>query len=132
MKKIILLALILLPGAAFAQKFYVEKSNNGAEQVVINKLLERNFKVTFRADSADYIIRPNIVGKSMGRAKGNILIINSKTGSVVASTKEMWGSARITNGFDNPTADALRKICKKYLERELTKITESDVYSSSK
>lgn len=122
MKQLILFSLLTLPATCFAQKFYVEKADKGAEQVIINSLLDHKYAVTFNSDSADYIIRPNIRTRTMGRAQGNVLIINSKTGDIVSSTENAKGAANLTNGYDNPVAAALRKICKRSLIDSLEKL----------
>ncbi|WP_343302893.1 hypothetical protein AAHN97_15205 [Chitinophaga niabensis] len=115
-QKLILTAIFLvLTFSTYAQKFFVEKADGGSEKVIIDKLLEENIQVTFKEDSADYTLKSNIKKMSLGRAKGNILIIENKTGNLYGKTTDTWGSARLVNGYDNPVADVLRRICKKSL-----------------
>lgn len=79
MKKIILITLLLFAGlTSKAQKFYVEKTDDGFEQPIIDKLLADNFKVTFKKDSADYVIMCTIVKTRMQRSSGSIAIVNNK------------------------------------------------------
>ncbi|MEZ2446108.1 hypothetical protein AB6805_30545 [Chitinophaga sp. RCC_12] len=116
MKKLLLI-LFLAPCAASAQKFFVEPTDKGAEKVIIDKLIHDNHHVTFKVDSADYIIRPNVKRMSMGRARGGILLINGTTGDVISQSKDLWGAAKLANGYDNPVADVLKKTSVKYLPK---------------
>ena len=116
MKRNILLTLLLFIGlTSKAQKFYVEKTDNGYEQPIIDKLLSDNFKVTFKKDSADYIIMC-IIGKTgMGRASGSIAIVNNKNGNLLVKSKEVTGQTAMWNGYANPKMACMKKIADKYL-----------------
>jgi len=116
-KKLIVLVVVLASifSTVSAQKFYVEKTDNGYEQPIIDKLILENYQVNFKQDSADYTIKC-IIGKTgMGRAKGSVAIINNKTGGLIGKTKEVNGQTAITNGYANPKMIAMKKIADKYL-----------------
>ncbi len=116
MKILFLFAVACLLGLnAIAQKFYVEKAEGGSEQVIVNRMLEKGYHLTFKEDSADYIIKPNIKTMTLGRARGGLLIINAKSGEIVTKTKEVLGTTKLANGYDNPVSAVLKKISKKYL-----------------
>lgn len=116
-KNLIALVVVLVSifSTVSAQKFYVEKTDNGYEQPIIDKLILENYQVNFKQDSADYTIKC-IIGKTgMGRAKGSVAIINNKTGDLIGKTKEVNGQTAITNGYANPKMIAMKKIADKYL-----------------
>ena len=116
MKRNILLTLLLFIGlASKAQKFYVEKTDNGYEQPIIDKLLSDNFKITFKKDSADYIIMCVISKTGMGRASGSIAIVNNKSGDLLVKSKEVTGQTAMWNGYANPKMACMKKIADKYL-----------------
>jgi len=115
MKRYILLTLLLFIGlTSKAQKFYVEKTDNGYEQPIIDKLLSENFKVTLKKDSADYIILCVIGKTGMGRASGSIAIAN-KNGDLLVKSKEVTGQTAMWNGYENPKMACMKKIADKYL-----------------
>lgn len=101
--------------SVFSQKLFVEKTDSGYEQPIVNKLIYENYNITFKQDSADYIIKC-IIGKTgMGRAKGSVVIIDNKSGDLIGITKEAKGQTSIGNGYANPKMLAMKKIAKKYL-----------------
>ncbi|MFB5946411.1 hypothetical protein [Albibacterium profundi] len=116
-KRLFILTLFLVLGitSVFAQRIYVEKTDNGYEQPIVDKLISEGFQITFKQDSADYIVKC-IIGKTgMGRAKGSVAIIDNKSGDLLAKTKEVNGQTAITNGYANPKMVAMKKIADKYL-----------------
>lgn len=111
----LLVVLVSVFSTVSAQKFYVEKTDNGYEQPIIDKLILENYKITFKQDSANYTIKC-IIGKTgMGRAKGSVALINNKSGDLIGKTKEINGQTAITNGYANPKMIAMKKIADKYL-----------------
>lgn len=122
MKKLILLIILYLPISVIAQKIYVEKADGGAEKVLIDKLLTTKYQVTFKEDSADYILKTNVKKMSLGRAKGGVILVNAKSGALISKSKDIMGSAKLANGYDNPVADVLRKTAKKYLVEMIEKL----------
>ncbi len=116
-KRLLILSTILLMGisSSYSQKFYVEKTDNGYEQPILDKLISENCKITFKQDSADYTIKC-IIGKTgMGRAKGSVAIIDNRSGDLLSKTKDVKGQTAITNGYANPKMVAMKKIANKYL-----------------
>ncbi|MFY7731978.1 MAG: hypothetical protein ACOVSR_00750 [Bacteroidia bacterium] len=125
MKKTILtlLTLLLLNICSVnAQKFYVEKTDNGYEQPIIDKLISEGYKISFKKDSADYTVMC-IIGKTgMGRAKGSVAIIDNKSGDLLIKSKEVGGQTAIWNGYANPKMIAMKKISDDYLIDMIKKI----------
>jgi len=116
-KRLFILTVFLVFGitSVFSQRIYVEKTDNGYEQPIIDKLISEDYQITFKQDSADYIVKC-IIGKTgMGRAKGSVAIIDNKSGDLLAKTKEVNGQTAITNGYANPKMVAMKKIADKYL-----------------
>jgi len=112
-----ILAIFLLLGSStvYSQKIYVDKTDNGYEQPILDKLISENYNITFKKDKADYIIKCIIAKTGMARAKAYVAIIDNKTGDLLAKTKQARGQAAITNGYANPKMRATKKIAKKYL-----------------
>jgi hypothetical protein len=107
-----------------AQKFYVEKTDNGYEQPIIDKLISENYKISFKKDSANYSIMC-IVGKTgMGRAKCSVAIIDNKSGDLLFKSKEVGGQTAIWNGYANPKMVAMKKIADNYLIDLIKKINK--------
>lgn len=116
-KPLFILSVFLMFGinSAFSQKFYVEKTDNGYEQPIIDKLISKNYKITFKQDSATYTLKC-IIGKTgMGRAKVSVALINNKSGDLLGQTSEVNGQTAITNAYANPKMIATKKIADKYL-----------------
>ena len=118
-----LLALILLNICSiYAQKFYVEKTVDGYEQPIIDKLISENYKISFKKDSANYTVMC-IIGKTgMGRAKGSVAIIDNKSGDLLVKSKEVTGQTAIWNGYANPKMVAMKKIADDYLIDMIKKV----------
>jgi hypothetical protein len=116
-KRLFILTVFLIIGitSVFSQRIYVEKTDNGYEQPIIDKLISEGYQITFKQDSADYMVKC-IIGKTgMGRAKGSVAIIDNKSGDLLAKTKDVNGQTAITNGYANPKMVAMKKIADKYL-----------------
>lgn len=122
MKLLLIFVFTLVQFTAVAQKFYIEQADKGAEKVIIDKLLENKVHITFKQDSADYTIRPNVKKMTLGRARGGIIIINQKTGEIVSKSADLWGSSRLVNGYDSPTSDVLSRTSKKYLMKMIKEL----------
>ena len=127
-KKLITLTIFFLVGisSVFSQKFYIEKTKNGFELPIIDKLVSENYKITFKRDSANYIIKC-IIGKSgmLGRVRGSVFIIDNKSGDLLAKTKDVVGYPAIYNHYANPKMVAMKKIAKKYLIQLVEKHVKS-------
>jgi hypothetical protein len=74
--------------------------------------LKENYKVIFKEDSANYTIKCLIEKTGMGRAKCSIIIINPKTGELLAKSKEVGGQTAMWNGYENPKKKAMDKLAK--------------------
>lgn len=115
--RFLILTIFLLIGISsiYSQKFYVEKTDNGFEQPILDELISENYQITFKKENADYTIKCIIAKTGMGRAKGYVAIIDNKTGDLLGKTKLAKGQTAITNGYANPKMQAMKKIAKKYL-----------------
>lgn len=122
MKRFVLLAALFAPCLVKAQKFYVEPADKGAEKVIVDKLLASDYRVTFKQDSADYIIKSNVKRMSMGRARGGIMVVDARSGDLISKSKDLWGAAKLANGYDNPVADVLKKTSGRYLIEMIDKL----------
>jgi hypothetical protein len=98
-----------------AQKIFVEKTDGGYEQPIIDKLLSNNYKLTFKKDSADYVIICIIDKTGMGRATGSIVVIDNKTGNLLVKSKEATGQTMLFNGYANTKTLSMQKVADKYL-----------------
>ena len=88
MKRILLVSFLVFTSIiTHAQKIFVEKTDGGYEQPIIDKLLSNNYKLTFKKDSADYVIICIIDKTGMGRATGSIVVIDNKTGNLLVKSK---------------------------------------------
>lgn len=121
--------LVLVSGLLFlnfhtvnAQKFFVEKTENGYEQPIIDKLISENYKISFIKDSANYTVMCIIEKTGMGRAKGSVAIIDNKTGDLLLKSKKVGGQTAIWNGYANPKMVAMKKIADDYLMDMIKKI----------
>lgn len=120
MKKLLLIACLIFicligKSQTITKKFFVEKTDGGYEQPVLDKLITSNYHITFKKDSADYIVMCVIGNTGMGRAKGSIAIIDNKTGNLIAKSKEMNGQTMAFNGYANPKMLAMKRIADKQL-----------------
>lgn len=102
-------------------KFYVETTENGFEKPIIDKLSSSNYKITFKKNEADYLIKCTIANAGFGRAKGSVNLINNKSGELVGKTIETTGQTTLFNGYANPKLLAMKKVANKYLIEMLQK-----------
>jgi hypothetical protein len=114
-RNLLIILLLFICLASKAQRIYVEKTDNGYEQPIVDKLLSDNYKITFKKDSADYIIMCIISKTGMGRASGSIAIVNNKNGDLLVKSKEVVGQTAMWNGYENPKMACMKKIADKYL-----------------
>ena len=126
MRKLTLIFLLLtIASFSNAQRIYVEKTDDGYEQPILDKLLSSNYHITFKRDSADYVIEFIISKSGMWRAKGSILLINNKSGDLIAKSKEANGQTTAFNGYGNPKMLTMKKIANDYLLDLLKKINSN-------
>lgn len=114
MKKLLLLAAILLPTLTFAQKFYVTPTEKQYELPVTQTLSYQGVEVVANREEADYVIDCLLAPKGGGNYKGYLKITDAKTGKELAKSKEVSKSAAAMNGF-NPGKRIFEVIAKKHL-----------------
>lgn len=102
-------------------KIYVENTESGFEKPILDKLLSSNYKITFKKNEADYLIQSTVANAGLGRGRGSVILINNKSGELVAKTIEVKGQMTIFNGYANPKLLAMKKIANKYLIEMLQK-----------
>ncbi|HNW98622.1 MAG TPA: hypothetical protein PKK00_09465 [Bacteroidales bacterium] len=116
MKKILIIALLLFfVKTVSAQTFYVEKTSDGFEQPIIDKLVELNKKITTKQDSSDYTIKCIIQKAAKFSAEGNIEIYETKTGNALQKSKLVKGRTTAFNGYASPKKIVMNIIAKDYL-----------------
>jgi hypothetical protein len=102
--------------------FYVEKTSDGFEQPIIDKLVELNKKITTKKENSYYTIQCIISKTGMGRAKGSIEIIESKTGNLLLKSELVNGQTSAFNGYANPKMITMKKIAQDYLLELLSQL----------
>ena len=125
MKAILSLFFLLVVGSvASAQTFYVEKTLEGYEQPIIEKLLALNKKTTTEPKTSDYTIICIITerGGPHKRARGYVKILDTKTGNMLARSEESKGVSSAFNGMENPRLNLMERQAKNYLENLLSEL----------
>ncbi len=119
--KILILALSLLLGTmGYAQTYYV-KPKDGIEQPIINKLIDLKQNVTMKQENSDYTIDcSNIVLIRSLKAKGFVIITDSKTGNVLGKSDEITGA--INDWGKMAGKDARYKATEKFSEKYLSEM----------
>lgn len=102
--------------------FYVEKTPDGFEQPIIDKLVELNKKITAKQENSDYTIQCIISKTGMGRAKGSIAIVETKTGNLLLKSELVNGQTSAFNGYANPKMITMKKIAEDYLLELLSQL----------
>lgn len=120
MKKLLLLISLCLPGSLMAQKFFVEKTIEGTERPIINKLIESDYKIVFKEDSADYTIKTVINEVRKDKARGYLIIVNPKSGEMVAKTEQESANSNVYNGLQNAKVRVVNKIVDRYLLKTIS------------
>lgn len=126
MKTTLFALLFIVSFFTYSQTYYVEKVEEGFEQPIIDKLLELNKKVTTKQESSDFTIKCLISKTGMGRAKGSVMLLDSKTGDLLSKSKEVNGQASAFNGYANPKMITMKKIASDYLENLLNATKKTD------
>jgi len=126
MKKIfsIILLTLLADIVCLSQTFYIEKTTEGYEQPIIDKLLELNQKITAKQETSDYTIQCIISNKGGWGvpAEGRIIILESKTGNVLLKSNSAKAMVNMFRGFQNPRFLIMKKIAKDYLHELLLQL----------
>ena len=97
--------------------FYVEKTKEGYEQPIIDKLLKLKKVVSTKQEISDYTIKC-IISKNGGwgvPAQGSIMIIETKSGNSIVSSKTAKAMVNMFRGFQDPKFLIMREIAKDYL-----------------
>lgn len=124
---LITLSFVFITNLIYSQTFYVEKAADGLDQPIIDKLLELNKKITTKQENSEYTIQCNVSKTGMGRAKGSITILDTKTGDLLLKSEVVNGQTSAFNGYANPQMIAIKKIANDYLSNlllELEKINK--------
>lgn len=118
MKKLIFISIFLMITVnSFCQtSFYVEKTDDGFEQPIIDKLIELGLKVTTKQENSKYTIKCLISKTGMGRAKGSIIISETSSGDILVKSEEVNGQTSAFNGYASPKMRTMKKIADDYLE----------------
>lgn len=123
MKKFIFLSFFFFVFAsAFSQVYYIEKTDDGYEQPIIDKLLEFGIKTNAKQENSDYTIKCVISKPGAFKAKGYVLISDSKTGDFIAKSTEAKGRTTAFNGYASPKILVMRKIADDYLSNLVTQL----------
>ncbi len=124
MKKIVITIFLLtttfLTNAQTQTTYYVE-SNQGFEQPVLDKLTEFGKSITTKQETSTYTIKCLTTKTGMGRAKGSIIIANSKSGVILAQSPQEKGQTSAFNGYANPQLIAIKKAASEHLATLLAK-----------
>lgn len=126
MKKssIILLLTLFTNLISSAQSFYVEKTAVGYEQPIINKLIELKKEITTKQESSKFTIQCVISKKPAygSPGQGYIIILDTKSGTMVAKSESAEGMVNMFRGFKNPNWVIMEKVAKKHLEKALEQL----------
>ncbi len=118
--KLLILVLSLLLGTmTHAQTYYV-KENQTYEQPIIDKLIELNQKVTTKRENSEYTIECIVEKSSTERTRGHLIIIDTKTGDIIATSAEEKGGDNQYTGKKAGTV-IMQKIAKNELATLLLK-----------
>lgn len=118
---IIIVSLIILGNRAYSQTYYV-KENETFEKPIIAKLLELNQQVTTKQDSSTYTIECVVTHLGISESSGYVIITDTKSGVMLARSKEEKGTTNAFNGYENSRKAAMEKVAKKDLANTLLQI----------
>jgi hypothetical protein len=126
MKKILIILFFTLYSSvpAYTQTFYVEKTDDGYEQPILDKLIELKKAVTSKPESSNYTIQCVISRKpAYGHAgEGYIIILDTQSGNMVVKSESASGMVNMFRGFKNPKWVIMEKVAKKHLEKTLEQL----------
>ncbi len=123
MKKLIFLSLfvnMILTG--YSQTFYVEKTEQGYESPIVDKLLDLNYKVIDKADGADSKIQVLFSKARAGKAECYILIYDSKTGLLQKKSETVSAAYSALAGYESVKLRLAKKLAKSVLAETLLQI----------
>lgn len=116
-KYVLVIFMIFVVGLkiSYGQKYFVEHSEIGFEQPVIDKLVASGFVVIFKQDSADYLVKCVISKAGFATARGYVAIIDLRTGKQIWRTSEAKGSTNAFNGYANARTNVMQRVADRYL-----------------
>ena len=95
MKKslIILLLLLFTNLISYGQSFFVEKTEGGYEQPILNKLIELKKEITNKKESSKFTIQCIVSRKpAYGQpGEGYVIILDTKNGTLVTKSESAQG-----------------------------------------
>ena len=114
---------------SYAQTFYVEKTDEGYEQPILNKLIELKKVITNKQESSKFTIQCVISKKpAYGHAgEGYIIILDTQSGTMVAKSETASGMVNMFRGFKNPKWVIMEKVAKKHLEKTLEQLKSNPI-----
>lgn len=126
MKKLLaILSLILCTHIiSSAQTFYVEKTEGEYEQPILDKLIELKKEITSKQENSIYTIQCVISKKPAygNPGVGYIIILDTKSGTMVAKSESAVGMVNMFRGFKNPRWVIMEKVAKKHLAKTLEQL----------
>ena len=126
MKKssIILFLLLFTNLISYAQSFFVEKTEGGYEQPILNKLIELKKEITNKKESSKFTIQCIVSRKpAYGQpGEGYVIILDTKNGTLVTKSESAQGMINMFRGFKNPNWVIMEKVAKKHLEKTLEQL----------
>jgi hypothetical protein len=125
----ILLLLLFTNLISYSQSFYVEKTDVGYEQPILNKLIELKKEITTKQESSKFTIQCVISKKpAYGQPGiGYIIVLDSKSGTLITKSESAEGMINMFRGFKNPNWVIMEKVAKRHLEKILEQLKK---YSS--
>lgn len=106
--------------------FYVEKTSEGYEQPIVDKLLKLNKVVATKQELSTYTIKC-IIAKNGGwgvPAIGSIMILDTKTGNSLLVSKSAKAMVNMFSGFQNPRFLIMREVANDYLPNLLIELKD--------
>jgi hypothetical protein len=126
MKKILTIISLItyFSSVCYSQSFFVEKTDDGYEQPILDKLIQLKKDVTSKPESSNYTIQCVISKKpAYGHAgEGYIIILDTQSGKMVAKSESASGMVNMFRGFKNPKWVIMEKVAKKHLEKTLEQL----------
>jgi hypothetical protein len=106
---------------SYAQTFYVEKTDGGYEQPILDKLIELKKEITSKPESSNYTIQCVISRKpAYGKpGEGYVIILETVSGNLITKSESAEGMVNMFRGFKNPKWVIMEKVAKRHLEKTL-------------
>ncbi len=131
MKKILTLLSIFISShvVSYAQTFYVEKTDGGYEQPILDKLIELKKEITSKPESSNYTIQCVISRKpAYGKpGEGYVIILETVSGNLITKSESAEGMINMFRGFKNPKWVIMEKVAKRHLEKTLEQLKSNPI-----